>query len=203
MYAITPTNLSTSLLCEQIEQAVQGGVTIVQLREKNVSGKAFFEKALAVKNVLKKYRVPLIINDRVDVALAVNADGIHVGQNDLPVERVKQIVPSEMIVGVSARTVEEALIAEQAGADYLGVGSLFATKTKQNAVVIEQTTFESIMNQVKLPVVAIGGITMENVQQLSSYPIAGVAVISAIFGTDSVKETSKQFREKLLNICGH
>lgn len=195
LYAVTPTNLPVSLLCEQIEQAVQGGVTMVQLREKEATGLAFYEKAVAVGKLLKNYDVPLIINDRVDVAIAANADGVHVGQADLPVSKVKEMVPPHMLVGVSARTVDEALKAEQAGADYLGVGAMFATATKQDAVVIAREEFQSIIQQVNIPVVAIGGITLENIQQLKNDPFAGVAVISAIFGAASPKEAAKKFRQ--------
>ncbi|MBA4536778.1 thiamine phosphate synthase [Bacillus aquiflavi] len=197
LYLVTPSNLEIDELCKKVEQAVLGGVTVVQLREKDAAGLEFYEKASKLKKMLAHYHVPLIINDRVDVALAVNADGVHIGQKDLPLSKVKALLPSHMLVGVSAKTIEEAKKAELEGADYLGIGAVFPTKTKQDANIISVEGLKQISAAVQLPKVAIGGITLENISLLQNTNINGVAVVSAIFQTESPKESAKQFKNLL------
>ncbi|VEF48091.1 thiamine-phosphate pyrophosphorylase [Bacillus freudenreichii] len=187
LYLVTEESTPTEELLPLIRKAVSGGVTLVQLREKTSDGKAFYEKALQVKRILDTLSIPLIINDRVDVALAVEAAGIHVGQTDLPIEAVKKIIPDSMIVGISAHTEEEALKAEKSGADYIGVGSVFPTSSKPDAKPLPHETLGRIKDSVSIPVVAIGGITDKNVEQLHPYQVDGIAVVSSITRADDPK----------------
>ena len=163
-------------LAGQVEQAILGGVTVVQLREKHASAAEFLAIAQEVKQVTDRYQVPLIINDNLEVALAVDAAGIHVGQEDLAAAAVRQKIGDKKIVGVSAQTVEQALAAEQAGADYLGVGAVFSTSSKDDAVEVDFATLQAICQAVQIPVVAIGGITVQNMTALQGSGIVGVAV---------------------------
>lgn len=178
-------------LAGQVEQAILGGVTVVQLREKHASAAEFLAIAQEVKQVTDRYQVPLIINDNLEVALAVDAAGIHVGQEDLAAAAVRQKIGDKKIVGVSAQTVEQALAAEQAGADYLGVGAVFPTSSKDDAVEVDFATLQAICQAVQIPVVAIGGITVQNMTALQGSGIVGVAVISAIFGKPDVKKAAQ------------
>lgn len=192
LYLVTEESVPTEELLTIVEEAIRGGATVVQLREKRNSGKTFFQKAQRLKEVTDQYRVPLIINDRVDVALAVKANGVHVGQEDLPLTEVRKIVPSSMIVGISCRTLEEAIAAEKDGADYIGVGAVFPTSTKDNAKVLPDGVLEEIINTVSIPVVAIGGITLENVFKISGLGISGVAVVSEIMKAEYPFEAAKK-----------
>lgn len=194
---VTEESVPVDSLLTIVEQAIKGGVTIVQLREKNSSGKEFYEKAKALKDLLDAYNVPLIINDRIDIAIAVNAAGVHVGQSDLPLAIVKEIVPSSFIVGVSAGTLEEAMNAERDGATYIGVGSVFPTATKGDAKLLPHGVLEEITRAVSIPVVAIGGITLENIDTLQYKGIAGVAVVSAIMKANNPSFVAQKFIEKL------
>ncbi len=194
---VTEESVPVDSLLTIVEQAIIGGVTIVQLREKNSSGKEFYEKAKALKELLDAYNVPLIINDRIDIAIAVNAAGVHVGQSDLPLAIVKEIVPSSFILGVSAGTLEEAMNAERDGATYIGVGSVFPTGTKGDAKLLPHGVLEEISNAVSIPVVAIGGITLENIDTLQYKGIAGVAVVSAIMKANNPSFVAQKFIEKL------
>ena len=194
---VTEESVPVDSLLTIVEQAIIGGVTIVQLREKNSSGKKFYEKAKALKELLDAYNVPLIINDRIDIAIAVNAAGVHVGQSDLPLAIVKEIVPSSFIVGVSAGTLEEAMNAERDGATYIGVGSVFPTGTKGDAKLLPHGVLEEITRTVSIPVVAIGGITLENIDTLQYKGIAGVAVVSAIMKANNPSFVAQKFIEKL------
>lgn len=194
---VTEESVPVDSLLTIVEQAIKGGVTIVQLREKNSSGKEFYEKAKALKELLDAYNVPLIINDRIDIAIAVNAAGVHVGQSDLPLAIVKEIVPSSFIVGVSAGTLEEAMNAERDGATYIGVGSVFPTGTKGDAKLLPHGVLEEITRTVSIPVVAIGGITLENIDTLQYKGIAGVAVVSAIMKANNPSFVAQKFIEKL------
>ncbi|WP_144550084.1 thiamine phosphate synthase [Peribacillus simplex] len=196
LYLVTEESLALEELARIIAESVSGGVSIVQLREKNNSSLSFYKKASALKQLLNELSIPLIINDRVDIALAVAADGIHIGQDDLPLPVVKQMVPEDMIVGVSVSTLEEALEAERNGADYIGVGSVFPTKTKQDATLMAIGDLEEICRSVSIPAVAIGGITADNISTLSDSGLSGTAVISAIMNADSPKRAS----ESLLKI---
>lgn len=176
---------------EVTEEALKGGVTLVQIREKEVTSREYYEKALKLKNLVSKYNVPLIINDRADIAMAVEADGIHVGQKDIPVAEVRKMVGDTMIVGATANTVELAQAAEAQGADYLGVGALFATSTKDDTKPLTPEGLKKIVESVNIPVVAIGGISTDNIHNLVGTGIAGVAVSSGIMGSDNPKNAAK------------
>ncbi|WP_260284073.1 thiamine phosphate synthase [Peribacillus aracenensis] len=196
LYLVTEESIALEKLTKIIAESVSGGVSIVQLREKNNSSLSFYKKASALKQLLNEFSIPLIINDRVDIALAVAADGIHIGQDDLPLTVVKQMVPEDMIVGVSVSTLEEAHEAERNGADYIGVGSVFPTKTKQDATLMAIGDLEQICRSVSIPAVAIGGITADNISALSDSGLSGTAVVSAIMNAESPKSAS----ESLLKI---
>lgn len=178
-----------------IEESLKGGVTLVQLREKNITSREFYEKALKLREITKKYNVPLIINDRVDIAMAVNADGVHVGQKDIPVSEVKRISGGKLIVGATANTVELAKEAEKQGADYIGSGAMFSTPTKDDAKPMTKDMLKNIVNSVNIPVCAIGGINIDNVIELKNTGIAGVAVSSGIMGVENVFDISNKFFE--------
>lgn len=179
---------------EVVEKALLGGVTMVQLREKNVTSKEFYDKALKLKKLTERFKVPLIINDRADIALAVGADGVHIGQKDIPAALVRKMVGEKMILGVTASTEALALEAEKNGADYIGAGAVFSTSTKKEAKTLSREELKKITACVKIPVVAIGGISNENIESLRGSGIAGVAVSSGIMGGDafeSAKTMSK------------
>ena len=179
-------------LAQQVEQAILGGVTVVQLREKHTDYETFVALAKEVKQVTDQYQVPLLINDNLDVALAVDAAGVHVGQEDMAALEVRRRIGDKKVVGVSAQTVEQALAAEKAGADYLGVGAVFPTNSKDDAVKVDFATLRAICQAVQIPVVAIGGITADNMPALQNSGIIGVAVISAIFGQPDVRTAAEQ-----------
>lgn len=181
-------------LVQSIELAIQGGVTLVQLREKSVSTREFLELAIRVKEITSRYRIPLIINDRLDIALAVDADGLHVGQDDLPMLKARELFPNK-IIGVSASTLAEALLAQQQGADYLGVGAVFSTSTKTDAVEVSLEQLEIIKKSVTIPVVAIGGINETNLKQVLATGIDGVSVVSAILAKEDILMAAKQLQE--------
>lgn len=197
LYLVTEESIPLPELLAIVEEAIKGGVTAVQLREKTNSGKLFFEKALKLKELTSRYEVPLYINDRVDIALAVEADGIHVGQEDLPLTSIKQIIPPTVNVGVSAGSVEEAIAAEKDGADYIGVGAVFPTASKDDAKVLAEGELEKIIEAVSIPVVAIGGIKLNNIERLKDLPIAGIAIVSEIMKADSPRKAASLLREKL------
>lgn len=176
-----------------VEESLKGGVTLVQLREKNITSREFYEKALKLREITKKYNVPLIINDRVDIAMAVDADGVHVGQKDIPVSEVKRISGGKLIVGATANTVELAKEAEKQGADYIGSGAMFSTPTKDDAKPMTKDMLKNIVNSVNIPVCAIGGINIDNVIELKNTGIAGVAVSSGIMGVENVFDISNTF----------
>ena len=181
LYLVTDRELlGNKDLVQTIEQAIQGGVTMVQVREKNLSTLEFFQVALAIKDITTKYRVPFIVNDRADIALAVDADGLHIGQSDLPLIVARKILGPTKIIGVSASTLEEALLAEKDGADYLGVGAIFPTMTKDDADSVSLAQLKTIKNNVSIPLVAIGGINENNIKKVMETGIDGAAVVSAI-----------------------
>lgn len=182
-------------LAQSIELAIQGGVSLVQLREKSISTKEFLNLALRVKEITSKYEIPLIINDRLDIALAVDAEGLHVGQDDLPMLKARELLGPDKIIGVSARTLEEALLAEKQGADYLGVGAVFRTSTKSDAKEVSLEQLEYIKKSVSIPVVAIGGINYGNIQQVKATGIDGISVVSAILVQDNIFMAAKQLKE--------
>lgn len=174
-------------LSEQIEEALKGGVTCVQLREKNLDDDAFIEEALEVKALCRRYSVPLIINDRVDVAIKSGADGVHVGIEDCPVAEIRRRVGDDFIIGATAKTVEQAKKAEAEGADYLGVGAVFPSPTKKNAIRITTEKLHEICTSVSIPSVAIGGISLDNAEEIAGGGMSGIAVVSAIFGADDIR----------------
>ena len=204
LYLVTDRNcLQQQTLEQAVEQAILGGVTLVQLREKAIASKAFYERALRIKAICHHYNVPLLINDRVDIALAVEADGVHIGQSDLPCGVVRQLLGKDKIIGVSARTAQQAIQAQADGADYLGVGAMFATSTKQDAQTVTIASLTQIRQAVTLPIVAIGGINhttlpaLQQALQAADTSIDGVAVVSAILGQKDVKLASEQLKEMI------
>ena len=182
-------------LMEQVEDALKGGVTCVQLREKELEKQAFLEEAKVMKELCNKYQVPFIVNDEVDIAVECGADGIHVGQMDMEAGNVRAIVGEDMMIGVSVRTVEQAVKAEKSGADYLGVGAVFNTTTKLDAHEVSYETLKAICQTVNIPVVAIGGINKENILKLSGSGADGVALVSAIFAAKNIEEECKELRK--------
>ena len=180
-----------------IEEALKGGVTMLQLREKNASGKEFLEKAIKLRELTKKYNVKFIINDRVDIAMLCDADGVHVGQSDIPANKVRELIGEDKIVGVSARTVEEALTAKENGADYLGVGAMFTTRTKLDAKSVSIEKLKEIKERVELPLVAIGGLSLSNIDKLKECNVDGYAVVSAILGAENIKLECEKWSEKI------
>ena len=178
--------MTTDTLEEAVELAIKGGATIIQLREKDCTSREFYELALSIKDITDAYEVPLIINDRLDIALAVHADGVHLGQSDIPVQVARNVMGPNCIVGATANTLEKAKEAWQSGADYLGVGDVFGSATKNDTKPVELKELKKICDTVKIPVVAIGGISKKNIHLFKDTGVAGVAVISAVLGqTDS------------------
>ena len=183
---------NAATFCSTIESAVQSGATMVQLREKTAGSRDFYELALQVMQITQRYKLPLIINDRLDIALAVGADGVHVGQEDLPVAVVRRLLGPDKIVGATAATVADALRAEAEGADYIGSGAVFPTATKPGKPVLPLTVLTQIKQAVKLPVVAIGGITANNLVELKNTGVDGIAVVSAIMNSDDPAAATKE-----------
>lgn len=196
LYLVTDNSDDVEKFLDTIEEAIKGGVTVVQIREKTAETLDFYNLALQVKEITTKYDVPLIINDRVDVALAIDADGVHVGQSDMPCDVTRRLIGDDKILGISAATIEEAKKAEMDGADYIGTGAVFPTKTKDDAPSVTKQELKEIVESINIPVVAIGGITLENANQLIDTGIAGLSVVSAIMSSDNPKKSSQE----LLNI---
>lgn len=195
LYAVTDrTWLNGETLYEQVEKAIKGGATIVQLREKNLDGESFLDEALEIQKLCKKYNIPFIINDNVEISRTINADGVHVGQSDMKAGNVRAILGEDKILGVSAQTVEQALLAEKEGADYLGVGAVFPTGSKADADDVSCETLKAICEAVSIPVVAIGGIGVGNILKLTGTGICGVAVISAIFAADNIQKATAKLK---------
>ncbi|WP_230107584.1 thiamine phosphate synthase [Claveliimonas bilis] len=187
--------MSTDTIEEAVEQAVKGGCTVVQLREKDCSSLEFYETALRVKKITDQYKIPLIINDRVDIALAVNADGVHVGQDDLPAASVRRILGGDKVIGVSAGSVREAVKAREDGADYLGVGAMHATSTKTDADVTTVEELKKIREMVDLPIVAIGGMNKQTLPELKGTGVDGIAVVSAVIAADDIERAASELSE--------
>ena len=185
---------------EKIETACRSGVTIVQLREKNLTTNQYYQLAKQVKEITDAYQVPLIIDDRLDVCLAVDAAGLHIGDDELPVSVARKVLGPEKILGVTAKTVKRALEAEEGGADYLGTGAIFPTTTKENAPITLISTLKTICQRVAIPVVAIGGLTSENIDQLMGTGIAGVAVVRDLMQTEDIETKTQAFLTKLDDI---
>ena len=185
---------------EKVETACRSGVTIVQLREKNLTTNQYYHLAKQVKEITDAYQVPLIIDDRLDICLAVDAAGLHIGDDELPVSVARQVLGPEKILGVTAKTVERALEAEESGADYLGTGAIFPTTTKENAPITLISTLKTICQRVAIPVVAIGGLTSENIDQLVGTGIAGVAVVRDLMQAEDIESKTQAFLTKLDDI---
>ena len=195
LYAITDSRLAKEQsFYEQIEDALKGGVTLLQLREKNMGEEDLLKEALEVQKICKKYRVPLIINDDVELAKKVNADGVHVGQSDLDAGTARTILGPDKIIGVTAKTVEQARAAQRAGADYLGSGAIFGTGTKPDAKPMTMELLREIVNAVDIPVVAIGGIDSSNAYKLAKTGIAGIAVVNGIFGKSDCCAAARELK---------
>jgi thiamine-phosphate diphosphorylase len=198
LYAVTDSKwLNGRTLPDVVEEAIAGGVTFIQLREKKLSREEFVSLAKEVKKVTDRYRVPFIINDDVEVAREVDADGVHVGQNDTSVEDARRVLGPDKIIGVSAHNVEEALAAQEKGADYLGAGAAFITSTKLDASALSRDTLRAICQAVSIPVVAIGGINADNILELKGTGIDGVAVVSAVFAAENVKAAAEDLARKV------
>ena len=187
-------------LDEQVEEALQGGVTLVQLREKRLSKEQLIEEARRITALCHRYGVPLIVNDDYEAALAAGADGVHVGIEDAPVAAIRARAGKDFIIGATAKTVEQAQRAEREGADYLGVGAVFPSPTKQSAIRITNEQLREICASVTIPAVAIGGITSENVASLKGSDMAGIAVVSAIFGADNILAATRLLRERAIEV---
>ena len=185
---------------EKVETACRSGVTIVQLREKNLTTNQYYQLAKQVKEITDAYQVPLIIDDRLDVCLAVDAAGLHIGDDELPVPVVRQVLGPDKILGVTAKTVERALEAQESGANYLGTGAIFPTTTKENAPITLISTLKTICQRVAIPVVAIGGLTSENIDQLIGTGIAGVAVVRDLMQAEDIEAKTQAFLAKLDDI---
>ena len=182
---------------EKVETACRSGVTIIQLREKNLTTNQYYHLAKQVKEITDSYQVPLIIDDRLDICLAVDAAGLHIGDDELPVSVARQVLGPEKILGVTAKTVKRALEAETSGADYLGTGAIFPTTTKENAPITLISTLKTICQTVAIPVVAIGGLTSENIDQLIGSGIAGVAVVRDLMQAEDIETKTQAFLTKL------
>lgn len=202
LYGITDNHWTgVRTLSEQVEEALEHGVTCLQYREKKLSPDKAFEQAKEIQSICKAHRVPFIMNDDVELALRLGADGVHVGQKDMEVRKARKLLGNDKILGVSARTVEQARFAQEQGADYLGVGAVFGTNTKEDAKKLPYSSLCEICKSVTIPVVAIGGITYDNIDELAGSGISGVAVISAIFGQKDIGMAAKALKEKVEKIC--
>ena len=195
LYAVTDrTWLGDETLYQQVEKTLKGGATFIQLREKHLDDAAFLEEAVELKELCRRYHVPFVINDNVEIALKMDADGVHVGQSDMEAGNVREKLGPDKIIGVSAQTVEQAVLAEQRGADYLGVGAVFPTGSKDDADDVSHETLKAICEAVSIPVIAIGGISRNNVMELAGSGICGIAVISAIFAQPDIEAAAKELR---------
>lgn len=203
LYAVTDRAWTgNKTLYEQVEAALKGGVTLVQLREKNLDYDSFLKEAIELKALCSRYNVPLIINDNVGIAIKSGADGIHVGQKDMEAGDVRALVGKDMIIGVTAKTIEQAIAAEKAGANYLGTGAAFGSVTKSDATAISHEAIQDICKAVSIPVVAIGGIDKFNILKLAGRGIDGVALVSAIFAAEDIEQECKELRtlsEKIIH----
>lgn len=204
LYGVTDSKyLNGRKMSELVEEAILGGVTMIQLREKEMSHEEFKEEALDVQKVCQKYHVPLIINDDVELCKEINADGVHIGQDDLNLKEARIILGEDKIIGVSAHNYEEAKIALENGADYLGVGAIFTTQTKDDAQNISMKTLNDICQKIDLPVVAIGGINQVNILEFMGVAIDGVAIVSSIFGSDDIEKASRMLKDKIQRIISN
>lgn len=198
LYAVTDRHwLGDRSLYDVVKESLDGGVTFLQLREKHLDEESFLAEAKEMQQLCREYKVPFIINDNVEIAKAMNADGVHVGQSDMAAGDVRKRLGDDKIIGVSAQTVEQALLAEKQGADYLGVGAVFPTGSKDDAVEVSHDVVKAITESVSIPVVAIGGISKENVGELAGSGVCGVAVISAIYAQKDIKTAASDLKKKV------
>jgi len=201
LYAITDRSwLNGESLASHVERAIKGGVTMVQLREKSLDHTSFLTEAIEIQNICHKYEVPFMINDNVFLAREIDADGIHIGQNDMNILEAQRIIGRDKIIGVTAKTVEQALYAQKCGADYLGSGAVFGSNTKLDAKTMSHELLQEICASVTIPVVAIGGITEGNILSLKGRGIAGAAVVSGIFAQPNVEAAARKLRDKINNM---
>ncbi len=195
LYAVTDRRwLGQRTLVDAVRESLEGGVTFLQLREKELDEERFYEEAVQLQELARKYKVPFVVNDNVDIAVRMDADGVHVGQNDMEAGDVRALIGPDKILGVSAQTVEQAVLAEERGADYLGVGAVFSTGSKDDAVEVSFETLKAICEAVSIPVIAIGGITQENTADLAGSGICGIAVISAIFAKENIRKAAADLK---------
>lgn len=195
LYAVTDDRwLTNGTLAQQVEEAILGGATMVQFREKNKTPKEKKEAALEIQKICKKYQVPFLINDNVELAIEIGADGVHLGQSDMDVAKARQILGRDAIIGATAKTVLQAKTAQEKGADYLGSGAVFGTTTKEDAVSLSREKLIEICESVTIPVVAIGGITTHNAAQLQGCPIAGIAVVGGLFAQKDIRKAAEDLR---------
>lgn len=197
LYAVTDRHwLNGRTLYSVVKESLDGGVTFLQLREKELDEVHFLEEAKELQQLCREYQVPFIVNDNVDIAISMDADGVHVGQNDMEAGDVRAKLGPDKIIGVSAQTVEQAVLAEKHGADYLGVGAVFPTGSKEDADDVSYETLKAICEAVSIPVIAIGGITQENVKELAGSGICGIAVISAIYAQQDIRKASEDLKKE-------
>ncbi|MCU6763302.1 Thiamine-phosphate synthase [uncultured Roseburia sp.] len=202
LYAVTDRSwLKGQSLYQQVEEAIKGGATMIQLREKELKEDQFFKEAVEIQKLCRRYQIPFLINDNVELAQKIQADGVHVGQSDMEALDVRKKLGDTAIIGVSARTVEEAVRAFSHGADYLGVGAVFPTGTKTDAEDVDKQTLKEICQAVDIPVVAIGGIGTDNILTLKGSGICGVAVVSAVFGAADIRSATEELLAKVKQIA--
>ena len=195
LYAVTDRRwLGQRTLADAVRESLEGGVTFLQLREKDLDEELFYEEAVQLQELARKYKVPFVVNDNVDIAVRMDADGVHVGQNDMEAGDVRALIGPDKILGVSAQTVEQAVLAEERGADYLGVGAVFPSGSKDDAVEVSFETLKAICEAVSIPVIAIGGITQENTADLAGSGICGIAVISAIYAKENIRKAAADLK---------
>ena len=203
LYAVTDRHwLDGRSLYEVVRESLDGGVTFLQLREKDLDDANFYEEAVKLQEMAREYGVPFVVNDNVEIAVRMGADGVHVGQSDMEAGDVRALIGPDKILGVSAQTVEQAVLAEKRGADYLGVGAVFPTGSKDDAVEVTHETLKEICDAVSIPVVAIGGITYENTHELAGSGICGIAVISAIYAQKNIKEAAAALKKVTAEAVG-
>lgn len=196
LYAVTDRAwVGKQTLFEQVKDAIKGGITCLQIREKNLDNKLFLQEAKKLKELCHENNIPFIVNDNVEIAVKCGADGIHIGQEDTDAAEVRKIIGNDMFLGVSAQTPQQAVKAECDGADYLGVGAVFPTSTKKDAAEVPYNTLKEICSSVKIPTVAIGGITKNNIPMLSGSGICGIAVISAIFAAEDIEKECRELKK--------
>ena len=201
LYAVTDRHwLGGRTLYDVVRESLDGGVTFLQLREKDLDDASFYEEAVKLQEMAKEYGVPFVVNDNVEIAVRMNADGVHVGQSDMEAGDVRALIGPDKILGVSAQTVEQAVLAERRGADYLGVGAVFPTGSKDDAVEVSRETLAAICRAVSIPVIAIGGITRDNVAELKGSGIVGIAVISAIYAQADIRRAAEELAARVRDL---